>query len=100
MSRAREARQVPVVAELARPEGLPRGLLLAVASEGLRAMGLYSHAEVLGGPAVRARIKASGLACLDVEAAYAAAGLEDWATLATRTACYLRLALDGLRGAT
>jgi hypothetical protein len=66
-------------------------------ADGLKALGLYAHAETVRSaclsPMLEPRIRAlqdAGRALLDVEAAFSAAGCDDWATAAARVASLCR----------
>jgi hypothetical protein len=66
-------------------------------SDGLRALGLYTHAEAVRSaclsPMLEPRIRAlqdAGRALLDIDAAFVAAGCDEWATAAARVAMLIR----------
>jgi hypothetical protein len=66
-------------------------------AEDLRALGLYTHAECVESKAIaryalarRKVLQEAGRALLDVEAAFVAAGCDEWATAAARVAMLIR----------
>jgi hypothetical protein len=66
-------------------------------AEDLRALGLYTHAECVESKAIaryalarRKVLEEAGRALLDVEAAFVAAGCDEWATAAARVAMLIR----------
>jgi len=75
--------EVPLPAEAHNPQ---RAVVAA-----LRQLGLYTHAEAVGNDNPHPEhLRAAGRALLDVEAAFAAAGVEAWAAAAAKTAALIR----------